>query len=101
MIDWTKSAQEIHNQVRSMTTWPVACTTINNKNVKILKTSVQDNDIINKNCGEIINISKEGIAVTAKKGILLIQELKPEGKAQMPAYNWTNGAKLQTGDKFK
>ncbi len=101
VIDWTKSAQEIHNQVRSMTTWPVACTTINDKNVKILKTSVLDNDTINENSGEIINISKEGIAVTAKKGILLIQELKPEGKAQMPAYNWTNGAKLQTGDKFK
>ena len=28
VIDWTKSAQEIHNQVRSMTTWPVAVTII-------------------------------------------------------------------------
>ena len=39
-IDWTKSAQDIHNLVRGLNSWPVAYTTLNNKKVKIWKTRV-------------------------------------------------------------
>ena len=83
-----------------MTTWPVACTSINGKNIKVLSTTVLNNDTENENEGEIVNISKNGIEVAAKKGILLIKEIKPEGKPKMDAYAWTNGAKLKTGDRF-
>lgn len=100
VLDWTKTAQQIHDHVRSMTTWPVACTSINGKNIKVLSTTVLNNDTENENEGEIVNISKNGIEVAAKKGILLIKEIKPEGKPKMDAYAWTNGAKLKTGDRF-
>lgn len=100
VLDWTKTAQQIHDHVRSMTTWPVACTSINGKNIKVLSTTVLNNDTENENEGEIVNISKNGIEVAAKKGILLIKEIKPEGKPKMDAYAWTNGAKLKAGDKF-
>ena len=100
VLDWTKTAQQIHDHVRSMTTWPVACTSINGKNIKVLSTTVLSNDTENENEGEIVNISKNGIEVAAKKGILLIKEIKPEGKPKMNAYAWTNGAKLKTGDRF-
>lgn len=100
ILDWTRSAQELHNHVRSMTTWPVACSTLDGKNIKILKTQVVDNDIENDDVGVISEITKEGIIVKAKKGSLLIKELKPEGKPKMDAYAWTNGAKVTTGMKF-
>ena len=100
VLDWTKTAQQLHDHVRSMTTWPVACTSINGKNIKVLATAVLNNETENETPGEIVNISKNGIEVAAKKGILLIKELKPEGKPKMEAYAWTNGAKLKTGDRF-
>ena len=99
-MDWTRSAQELHNHVRSMTTWPVACSTLDGKNIKILKTKVVENDTENNDIGVISEITKEGIIVKAKKGSLLIKELKPEGKPKMDAYAWTNGAKVTTGMKF-
>ena len=99
-LDWSKTAQQLHNHVRSMTTWPVACTTIDGKNIKILKTSVVENTSQNEDHGVISEITKEGIAVKAKQGTLLIHELKPEGKAKMDAFAWTNGAKIKTGMKF-
>lgn len=99
-LDWTRSAQELHNHVRSMTTWPVACSSLDGKNIKILKTQVVDNDTENDDIGVISEITKEGIIVKAKKGSLLIKELKPEGKPKMDAYAWTNGAKVTTGMKF-
>lgn len=100
ILDWTRSSQELHNHVRSMTTWPVACSTLDGKNIKILKTQVVDNDTENDDIGVISEITKEGIIVKAKKGSLLIKELKPEGKPKMDAYAWTNGAKVTTGMKF-
>lgn len=99
-LDWSKTAQQLHNHVRSMTTWPVACTTIDGKNIKILKTSVVENTSQNEDHGVISEITKEGIAVKAKQGTLLIHELKPEGKAKMDAFAWTNGAKIKAGMKF-
>ena len=99
VIDWSKTAQQLHNQVRSMTTWPVACTTIDGKNVKILKTTVIENESQNAQYGMISEINKNGIAVKAGQGTLLIQELKPDGKAKMEAFSWTNGAKIKAGMK--
>lgn len=99
LMDWSKTAQQLHNHVRSMTTWPVACTTIDSKNVKVLKTSVVENESKNEDYGVVAQITKDGITVKAKQGTLLIQELKPEGKAKMEAFAWTNGAKIKAGMK--
>lgn len=98
-IDWTKNAADIHNQIRSMTTWPCAYTTACDKIIKLI-----ESDVIlgGKNCpGEILKITKDGIEAGTGNGILLIKRLKPEGKPIMNAYDWTNGAKIKPGCKFK
>src|SRR5574344_1439042 len=101
VINWLNSAVDIHNQVRSMTSWPVASTTFNQKTVKILDTDIIENVSEHENYGEIVKISRVGIEVAAKKGILLIKSVKPEGKSKMDAYAWTNGYQLKVGDKFE
>ncbi len=42
LIDWERSAQEIHNRVRGMSPWPGAYTFLDGKIVKILETAVAD-----------------------------------------------------------
>ena len=99
-IDWDKTAEELHNQVRSMTIWPVAQTMFNGKSVKILKTEVLYSETSKMKTGEVVKITKEGIAVNTKQNLLLIKELKPEGKSQMSAYSWSNGAGVKAGSIF-
>ena len=99
LIDWSRTAQELHNQVRSMTTWPCACTSIFDKNLKVLKTEVLDVETVSSS-GEVVNITKDGIAVATANKVLLIKEIKPDGKSKMDAYAWTNGVKLKIGDRF-
>ncbi len=99
VLDWSRSAQELHNHVRSMTTWPCACTSIAGKNIKVLKTQVLDEDT-QYSCGEIAKITKEGIAVATSKGLLLLEQIKPEGKPLMRAYDWNNGVQLKAGERF-
>lgn len=103
-IDWTKSAREIHNLVRGLYKFPSAHCFFRGKMTKIMETRVADEEIpagFIGEIGEIIKITKEGIEVATTQGILLITKIKPEGKSEMNAKDWANGAKLSIGDGFQ
>ena len=100
-IDWTKSAREIHNQVRSMTIWPCAFCSFHDKMIKLAQTALTDKKApAGTKFGEIIGISKEGIEVGTGEGVILIKKLKPEGKSVMNACDWVNGAHAAAGEMF-
>lgn len=106
-IDWTKSAQEIHNLVRGLYKAPSAHCFFREKLVKIMETRVADNEIPEGFLGkasEILSINKDGIEVATVEGILLITKVKPEGKGEIFSRDWANGfpggAKTLIGDKF-
>lgn len=99
LINWTKSAKQIHNQVRSMVDFPTAYTFFNKKMIKIIATKVINNKKYQNN-GEIIAVTKEGIEIGTEEGTLLILRVKPESKGIMNAYDFANGAQLKKGMKF-
>ncbi len=99
-IDWSQSAKKIHDKIRAMHTINTCHTKFNGKLVKILKTKVADSNKKTK-CGEILNINKDGICVCCGDKAILILSVKPEGKGEMSAYNWSLGAKIKTGDTFE
>ena len=93
-IDFTKTAQEVHNQVRGLCPWPVATAKICGKNVKIHSTRISDKNGV---AGTIISVRPLIIACSEKS--VEIIELQPEGKKKMTAEAFTAGHKLETGDK--
>lgn len=99
LINWNNSAQNIHNQVRSMVEFPTAYSFFNGKILKILQTKVLNSDKFSS-VGEIINVSKNGIEISTAEGSILVTQVKPESKGIMNAYDFANGAKLKTGQKF-
>lgn len=102
-IDWSKSAKEIHNWVRGLYKAPSAHCFFRGKMVKILETRVLDNEVpagFLGEAGEIIKVTKEGMEVTTTQGILLVARVKPEGKGEMSAKDWSNGLKLSIGERF-
>lgn len=98
-IDWSQSAKQIHNLVRGLYKFPSAHCFFNKKLIKIMETRVINDD--NKGAeGEILRLTKDGIEILTVKGVLLITKVKPEGKPEMYARDWANGAKIKAGDKF-
>lgn len=93
-IDFSKTAQEVHNQVRGLYPWPVATAKICGKNVKIHSTKISDKS---GKAGTIISV-RPLIIACAEKSVEII-ELQPEGKKKMTAEAFTAGHKLETGDK--
>ena len=89
LIDWSKSAREIHNLVRGVYKMPSAYFIYNNKVVKVLETKVL-NDVSGES-GKFNKISKDGIEVGCGRDSILLVKVKPEGKGEMLARDWANG----------
>ncbi len=92
-IDWTRSAQEIHNLVRGLQPRPGAWTEVGVgtqvKRLKIHKTVVVDMPAQPK---EIIEYSKDRILVGTGDGALQLLSLQPEGKKAMSARDFVLGS---------
>jgi len=98
-IAWSKSAREIHNQVRGMNPWPGCFTFFRGKLLKIYLTEVLAAQI-GAIPGEITAVSDTGVEVAAGNGALLIQELQVEGRKKMPAGEFIKGQGIKAGEEF-
>ena len=98
VIDWTMSAKDLHNKIRGMYQLNTNHKTFDNKIVKVLKTCIVE--VINCCCGEIHSIEKDGIVVCCAKDAIKLITVKPEGKGEMQASAFANGARIKKGDKF-
>ncbi len=94
-IDFTKTAQQVHNQVRGLKPWPVATAEINGKRLKIHKTAVSS---LKGNAGEVVSLNP--LTVACQDYSVEILELQPEGKKAMDYKAYLAGNKLNIGDKF-
>jgi methionyl-tRNA formyltransferase len=92
LINWNKSAQEIHNLVRGIYKCPSAYFEYQGKIIKVLETEVL-NENSDGNIGEFVRFTKFGIDVKTGNGVLRLIKIKPEGKGEMLARDWANGLK--------
>jgi methionyl-tRNA formyltransferase len=94
-IDWNKSAEEIHNQVRGLQSWPCAYTFYNGKQLKIHKT-VKSSKVANSQKTVIDN--KNCLTVCCGDGKCLdILELQLEGKKRMDVKSFLQGNNIEIG----
>ena len=96
-VDWTRSAQEIFNQIRGLYPWPGASTDIiSGKPVKLWRAQVVEKHT-DAGPGAIIAASKQGIDVACGElqHILRILELQPPGKKRMSAADYLRGHPIQ------
>ncbi|WP_026843075.1 methionyl-tRNA formyltransferase [Citrifermentans bremense] len=94
LIDWSRDAQAIKNQVRGMTPWPGAYSFLDDKLLKVFRVQTASGSGAP---GEILSLGRDGIEVACGTGSLLIAELQLEGKKRLPAGDFLAGYKLQPG----
>lgn len=98
-VDWGKSAQEVHNQIRGLDPWPVALTYLEGKTLKLFRSSLLKDSEGGK-AGEA-RMLKNGLAVFCGDGkAVLIEEVQFEGKKRMKATDFLRGHPLAEGFSF-
>ena len=93
-IDFTKTARQVHNQVRGLHPWPVATTEIQGKRFKIHTTCVLE-ESHNAEAGTILGLSKTGLKVACGEGVIEIRQLQAEGGKRMAAPDYFRGHPLE------
>lgn len=89
-INWNLTAKNIHDLIRGLSPWPTAYFTMDEKSVKVYKSSYT-NDDSDYEPGFVIKATNEGIFVKAKDGIIILQEIQMPGKKKMPVEAYLRG----------
>ena len=92
-IDWTKTARQIHNQVRGLHPWPVATTEIQGTKFKIHETRIMEGS---GQPGQILGLTKTGLLIACGEGAVEIRSLQAEGGKRMAAPDYFRGHPLKS-----
>ena len=103
VLDWSASARDIVNLVRGVRKWPGATTKFQpsdspSKLLKVYSATVESDHATHGNPGTLLDVSKSGIVVAAAKGEVRLVTVQPEGKKEMSAWDFWQGAHLKIGD---
>lgn len=100
-VDWTRSAEEIHNLIRGTIPWPGAFTLAGGRRLRLWGSRLAECPPEEKGIpGQVVEIRPEGIVVETGAGLLLLTEVQPENRRRMPATDWFRGIRLQPGDRL-
>ena len=96
-MDWTRTAQELHNQVRGLIPWPAAVTELGGKRCKVFST-VTETAPEGAKPGAVLEAGKGGVLVACGGNTALrILELQPDGGKRMKAADYLRGHPLPLG----
>ena len=95
LIDFNKTAKEIHNAVRGFYSWPTAYFYLNGKRIKVYKTKVLDK--ISAIPSSVIESDKRFIIACGEDTAIELLEIQSEGSKRMPAQNFLTGNKIPRG----
>ncbi|MDE7389909.1 MAG: methionyl-tRNA formyltransferase [Lachnospiraceae bacterium] len=93
VIDWSKSAQTVHNKVRGLNPWPVAVAEFKGKKLKIYNTKVRTES---GTAGSVISVNPPIVA--CGEGSVELLDVQLEGKNRMSSADFFRGQRIQKGD---
>lgn len=95
-MDFSRSAQQLHDQVRGLVPWPSASMVLAGKPVKVHRTAVGGE--ISAPAGSVVEADKNGLAIACGDGRLLrVLELQGEGGKRMAAADYLRGHPVPLG----
>ena len=95
VINWNKSAEEIHNLIRGLNPWPVALTYANDMKIKVYSSHIDGES--NKPAGTVIGGNTLKVVCGDNKVIELI-DVQLDGSRRMNSADMLRGHKIEEGE---
>jgi methionyl-tRNA formyltransferase len=99
-IDWSVSAERIHNLVRAAQPWPIAHCRFGNDVIRIFKT-IPTTSPFNGVPGQVLAVERDRVVVATGDGALALLEVQAPGKRVMPMDKFLRGHAVRPGDRFE
>lgn len=93
-IDWQQNANDIYNLIRGLSPYPAAFTTLNNKQLKIYKSSISTTFNEDIEIGDFCSDNKTYLAFKCNDAFILVEELQIEGKQKMNIADFLRGNRI-------
>jgi methionyl-tRNA formyltransferase len=102
LIDWERSAADIHNQVRGLHPWPHAHTFLDGQRLILLRTRREFDaaTVAVATQPGALTLTTDGLLVATGNGVLRVLELQAEGKRPMAVRDFLAGRKLPPDARF-
>lgn len=91
-IDWTKTAQQVHDHVRGLHPWPVATMQLQGQKFKVHATRLAEGS---GKPGEILELTKTGLKIACGEGAVEVISLQADGGKRMAATDYFRGHPLE------
>jgi methionyl-tRNA formyltransferase len=119
MVDWSRSAPELHNQIRGLHPWPHAVTYYKGRRLILLRSKIETpaaglapgtelpakariagdlDESIGHLPGTILRADGDRLRIATGSGVLAVTELQAEGRRPMPARDFLAGSPLAAGE---
>ena len=99
LINWDKTASDIHAQVKAFSPYPGAYTFLNGRRIKFFKSELINNQS-SRQPGEVDNITNDFFDIACSVGFLRVYKVQMEGKKMMPAKDFILGMPTLKGSRF-
>lgn len=105
LIDWTRSADGVRNQIRAMQPWPTAYSFWHRAGhppmrLIVIKAAASANEKTASPPGQAVRVGPAEIAVATGDGVIQLLAIQPSGKRAMDVAEFLRGHKVQGGDRF-
>ena len=102
IIDWSRSAREIHNQIRGLHPWPHAYSDLQGERVILLRSEVeQDAASAQAAPGTVLEARPDKFIVQTGDGVLRLLTLQREGRRPLATREFLAGRPIEPGTKFE
>ena len=100
IVDWTRSAGDLHNQIRGLHPWPHAFTFARGQRVILHRSTQAAADASASVPGSVLEAAADRLVVATGVGALQILVMQAEGRRPMAARDFLAGHPLAPGDRF-
>ena len=97
LVDWSRPARALHNQIRGLHPWPHASADLDGERTILLRSQVETEQNLGRNVepGAILEASGDVLSVQTGTGVLRLLELQREGRRPVSAREFIAGRRLK------
>jgi methionyl-tRNA formyltransferase len=101
IIDWSRPAVAIHNQIRGLHPWPHASADLEGERLILLRSAVERGDDSTGSPGLILAAEGDRLVVQTGRGLLRLVTLQREGRRPVSAKEFLAGYRVKPGAAFQ
>jgi len=101
IVDWSRPARDIHNQIRGLHPWPHAYSDLQGERTILLRSEVEgEQQGPHTDPGTVVDARPDRFAVQAGRGVVRLLMLQREGRRPVTAREFLAGRRVEPGARF-